>query len=441
MTLRGRRPSLRSQIVLWYSLVLVVALSLFALLTYLLMAQALERAGAASLRQTAEAAEQLVVPGRIPRLWTSEQPVESDREGVETLRRRTRLATGEIVEIYVARSDDVEERALRSFLLIAAILIPLTAAAAALGGRALAERLLEPLSRLVGATREIGIGGLSRRVREPDEPAELQELAHAYNGMLTRLERAVEALRRFTADASHELRTPLTAIRGTIQVALARERSAAELRETLVEVSEETEWMLHLVDGLLTLARGEENATLPHPGEVDLVPLLEDVREVGGALATGREVEVRLSAPERLTLSGSAGQLRQVFLNLVSNAIRFTERGSVTISAREGAVPTGVRNPGGGRWASVSVADTGVGIAPEELPLVFDRFYRGDAARSRQGGTGLGLAIARLLVEQHGGTITVESALGQGTTFTVYLPLTRETPRAVGPSGPAPGPG
>jgi heavy metal sensor kinase len=425
-----RRPrSLREQIVLWYSLVLLVSLGVFTLATYLLLKQALQSAGTASLRQTAQATESLANPAGIPTLGTREERVQlrtEHGEVVEGVRRRTRLATGQIVETIVLRSDDIESHALHSFLFIALLLVPLTATAAALGGRSLLEPLLAPLSRLVGATREIGIGRLSRRVDEPAHPAELRELAHSFNGMLNRLERAVDALRRFTADASHELRTPLTSIRGTIQVALTRERSAEELRDTLGEVMEETEWMLHLVDGLLTLARGEEARTPLESAPVDLAPLLGDVAEMGQALVANRPVEVRLEAPHSLVVLGSAGQLRQVFVNLVSNAAKFTERGSITISAGE-------REDG---WVEVEVRDTGIGIPAEELPRVFDRFYRGDAARSRPGGTGLGLAIVRLLVELHGGRVEVWSEPGEGTRVRVLF--RSEALRAAAPPLPRP---
>jgi heavy metal sensor kinase len=344
---------------------------------------------------------------------------------VETLRRRTRLATGEVLEVYVARTGDVEQRTLRAFAVIALVLIPLTTVAAAVAGRSIADRVLQPLNRLVTASREIGIAGLSRRVDEPDHPAELRELAYAFNGMLERLDRAVQALRSFTADASHELRTPLTAIRGTAEVALARPRTEAELRETLEAVLDETGAMLRMVEDLLTLARGEEGSA-PRAEPVDLTAILNDAQEVGLALASSRAVEVRLEAPEGLTVTGAAGPLRRLFLNLVSNAVKFTDRGGVTVTARvvrgmagevEGA--EGAARP---EWVEVAVADTGVGIAPDALPRVFDRFYRADAARETSGGAGLGLAIAKLIVEQHGGTITAQSIPGRGSTFIVRLP-------------------
>lgn len=408
-----RPPTLRREILLWYSLILLVALGVFAAASYALLQRALDRAGTESLRQTAGAIEQLQVPAQIPRLATEDQIVTLAEPQVEALRRRILLATGDAVEIVVARGEDVEERALASFLVICLILIPLTAGAAALGGRALLDPLLDPLSRLVDATREIGIGRLSKRVREPERPAELQELARSFNAMLTRLEAAVGTLRDFTGDASHELRTPLTSIRGTIQVALSRERPPEELEATLAEVMEETEWMLHLVDGLLTMARSEEARGIVEREPVDLDALLADVSEVGEALAAGKPVSVRLDAPRGLAVEGSTRQLRQVLLNLVSNAVKFTDAGEVAIVGRRAADGDGVE---------VEVRDTGVGISPDELPRVFDRFYRGDAARARQGGTGLGLAIARLLVEQHGGSLTARSEPGRGSVFTVRLP-------------------
>lgn len=428
---RRRSPSLRREVVVGYTAVLVTALLFFAGATWLIMRQTLARAGTQSLRQTALAAEQLIAPPNIPRIAVREDPLPPAPGDVEALRRRTRLATGEVVDIYVARTGDVEKKALRSFAVIALLLIPVTAMAAALVGYSVANRVLMPLNRLVIATRQIGITDLSRRVEEPEHPAELRELSMAVNGMLGRLERAVEALRSFTADASHELRTPLTAIRGTAEVALARPRTEPELRETLEEVLEETRTMLSLVEDLLTLARGDQSVA-PAMERVDLTAVLRDVQDVGEALAMGKPVEVRLKAPDSLPLVGAAGPLRRLFLNLVSNSVKFTERGAVTLTARgvseattvpamADEVPADVPAPR--RWAEVVVEDNGAGIAPDALPRVFDRFYRADAARERSGGTGLGLAIATMIAHQHGGTITAESELGRGSRFTVRLPM------------------
>ncbi|HEY0151183.1 MAG TPA: ATP-binding protein [Longimicrobium sp.] len=416
------RTSLRRELVVGYSVILLASLTLFAGITYAILRQSLARTGTQSLRQTAAAAEQLVAPSNIPRVEVIEDRIPSAIGDVETLRRRTRLITGQEVDIVVARTGDVEKKALRAFWKIALFLIPLTGIAAALAGWSVANRLLKPLNRLVAASREIGIAALDRRVDEPEHPAELRELAQAYNGMLGRLQRAVEALRRFTADASHELRTPLTAIRGTAEVALARPRSPEELRDTMGEILEETRSMLALVEDLLTLARGEE-ASVPRPtAPVDLVAVLRDVQDIGEALAEGKPVAVRLDAPESVIVHGAAGSLRRLFLNLVSNAVKFTEAGVVEIRVR-GANIEGEDSG----FVEVQVRDTGSGIAPEELPRVFDRFYRADAARERSGGTGLGLAIVRMIVDQHEGEIHAASTPGTGSIFTVRLPVARVT--------------
>jgi signal transduction histidine kinase len=427
-----RRRSLRREIVLGYSAILLVALSLFAAAAYAILQRSLANAGTQSLRQTAAAAERILFPPGVPRVAVNEQLLPPVEGTVEVLRRRTTLATGDVLDIVVARTDDVEQHALKSFTLIALVLIPVTGALAAMAGRSMADRILMPLNRLVTASREIGIGGLARRVAEPRHPTELRELAQAYNGMLERLEAAVGALKSFTADASHELRTPLTAIRGTAEVALARERSAEELRGTLVEVLDETGSMLHLVEDLLVLARGDEARGAAHE-TVDLAAVLRDVQDVGEALAMSKPVEVRLDAPDALAVTGDAGALRRLFLNLVSNAVKFTDQGAVTITARPaaGELPITVEDAAsadpsaGGRWVEVTVADTGVGIAADALPRVFDRFYRADAARGA-GGTGLGLAIARMVAERHRGTISVESTPGAGSVFTVRLPVNGE---------------
>ena len=199
-----RRPSLRREIVLGYSLILLVALSLFAGATYAILRRTLSNAGTQSLRQTAAVAERIVIPRGMPVVAVREELLPPEGTAVEVLRRTTQLPNGDELNVVVARTGDVEQHALRSFALIALMLIPVTAVLAAVAGRSMADRILQPLSRLVAASREIGIGGLSRRVDEPERPAELRELALAYNGMLERLERAVVTLRSFTADASHD---------------------------------------------------------------------------------------------------------------------------------------------------------------------------------------------------------------------------------------------
>jgi signal transduction histidine kinase len=235
--------------------------------------------------------------------------------------------------------------------------------------------------------------------------------------MLNRLQETFESQRRFIADASHELRTPLTAIRGNVDV-LARQMerdgsSGDEVDETIDDLRRESERMRRLIEDLLLLARSETTkADEDRRVLVELEEVTGEAIRVGSALARGQQLD--LTVHSSATVIADRDRLFQVFLILIDNAIRYTP------ASGEVAVTSGIE----GGSAVVRVADTGVGIAPEHLPHVFDRFYRADSSRQRgSGGTGLGLAIARAIVERHGGAITIQSALGSGTTVTVELPL------------------
>jgi heavy metal sensor kinase len=277
----------------------------------------------------------------------------------------------------------------------------------------LARKALAPVERLHRLTAEITAERLDRRlpVERPDD--ELGRLAHTINEMIARLERSFAEVRRFTADASHELRTPLAAIRAEAEVALARPLSAADHQELLGSVLEECERLTRLTDQLLALAREDAGAPAAYRA-IDLSALVADVAATMRPLAQARSLRLEHVAAEGLTVRGDEGRLRQVFYNLLDNAIKYTPEG--------GAVE--VRAAAEGDAAVVSVRDTGVGIAAEHLPRVFDRFYRVDKARSRaEGGTGLGLSIARSIVLAHGGRIDLASTPGQGTVCTVTLPL------------------
>lgn len=404
--------SLRREVVLGFSFILLVALTLFAAATYAILQRSLASTGTQSLRQTAAAAERLMVPPGIPRLQVSEESLPPTDEAVEVLRRRTRLATGDEVDIIVARTGDVEQRALRSFAFTALALIPLTAILAALAGRSLADRILQPLSRLVTASREIGIGALSRRVEEPAHPVELRELAQAYNGMLERLQRAVEALRSFTADASHELRTPLAAIRGYSELT---RRGGHELpddvRHALSRIESESVRMSGLVDDLLLLARLDEGRQLAREA-VDLGRLVVDITADARAASPDHDWVVRVPESPVVVL-GDQPRLHQAIANLLANARVHTPAGTQVTAA------LGVLDG----FAIVTVTDTGPGIPPEVQPVLFERFARADTSRSRAtGSTGLGLAITAAIVRAHDGVVDAVSEPGQ-TVFRVRLPL------------------
>jgi two-component system OmpR family sensor kinase len=279
---------------------------------------------------------------------------------------------------------------------------------------------LRPLRQMERASRRIAGGALSLRLQEPETDDEIGRLAHSFNVMVAQLEEAFARQKRFVSDVSHELRTPLTALGGGLEMLLlgADAGDPEAQRRLLRGMYAETERMRRLVEDLLTLARLDEGRLPLRLTALDAVPLLRDVAEQAGRLAEGQTIILDVPAAV-LTVYADGDRLRQVLLNLVDNALKFTppER-SVTLAA---ASERSAKDDS----VTIAVRDTGVGIAPEALPHVFDRFYRADFARARAtqpGGSGLGLAIARSLVEAQGGAISISSALGQGTTVSITLP-------------------
>ncbi len=297
-----------------------------------------------------------------------------------------------------------------------ALALPLLAASVA--ARAFRTIAL-PLSDLMTAADAVAAGDLSARV-PVQGPGQFARLAASFNHMTAELERADQQRRNLTADVAHELRTPLHVIQGNLEGILdgVYEPTDAHIRATLAE----TRALARLVDDLRTLSLAEAGQ-LPLAHEtVDIADLLADVSTSfsGQAEAAGIDLRVHVTDDaDGLTVTGDAGRLDQALSNLVLNALRHTPRGGrITLDAER--LPGGDSRPGSVR---LTVRDTGEGIAPDDLPFVFDRFWRGDPARSHAGGgSGLGLAITRQLVQAHGGRITVASALGHGTTFSIDLP-------------------
>jgi heavy metal sensor kinase len=288
---------------------------------------------------------------------------------------------------------------------------------AILVGRWIAGRALEPVDRMITEVREITDGRtLHRRLAMPLVRDELGRLAETLNQMMTRLERSFAALRRFTADASHELKTPLTVVRAGVERAITRPDMPPETLAALEETLQEVNRMTELLDALLTLARADEGRAELHREPVDLREIIEEAGETGELLAehAGVGMEIRLPS-QPLVVPVDRSRVRQLALNLIENAVKYTPSGgqvSVELGSNDGR-------------AVFTVADTGIGIAPGDLPHVFDRFWRADSARTRtseRAGTGLGLAICKWIAEAHGGTIAVQSRPGRGTTFTVDLP-------------------
>ncbi|MBI4302946.1 MAG: HAMP domain-containing protein [Chloroflexi bacterium] len=278
-------------------------------------------------------------------------------------------------------------------------------------GNVMARSALSPVSRITQTARNIETGSdLTRRVGYSGPTDEIGQLATTFDDMLERLDQAFQSQKHFVGDASHELRGPLTVIRGNLDL-LKRNLSPEDRAESMRAIQAEAERMSQIVNDLLVLAE-IESARADHQERVALKEILS--AEMKRVVPAAGKRKIIVKRQDNIVVKGDAYRLRQLLGNLLDNAIRYTpEEGTITLSLS--------RDDG---WARLEVADTGIGIAPEELPHIFDRFYRVDKARSRaSGGTGLGLAIVKRIAEQHGGKVTVASQPGKGSTFTAWLKL------------------
>jgi two-component system OmpR family sensor kinase len=258
---------------------------------------------------------------------------------------------------------------------------------------------------------------LHRRLSIENAGEEFERLVATLNDMIERLETSFMGLRRFTADASHELKTPLTVLRADVERAMS-EASQSERMVALEEALHETTRMADLVESLLTLARADEGRFDIHREPVELKPLVDDVYETALILGEGAGVAVNLQFTANVTIMADRTRLRQLFLNLVTNAIKYTPPGG-KVDIGLGLHPDNV---------TFAVRDTGIGIAAADVPYIFERFWRADRVRSRmseRGGFGLGLAISQWIAQAHGGTLTASSRLGRGSLFTVTLPVSQ----------------
>ncbi len=451
--------SIRARLTLWYTAILAVALVAFGITTWVAMRHSLLEAVDEDLQdrmmsldafiaQTESMEEmqhefeensalgpggelfQVVDPsGR----WLYRSPV-LEAGGVDVPRhsgpggafeeaevrgRRLRLlsrqleARGMKYAVQIAVPVDEVYEALSIFRWILIALVPPMLALAAAGGVWISRRGLRPVTEVVRAAESIDADNLSQRLAVTRTGDEVQALAETLNKMLDRLQESFQRMVRFTGDASHELRTPVALIRAASEVALRKVRTVEEYQETLRDIGAETERVTVLIGDLLTLARADAGLGLAEQKELDLGAVAGESVHHMRALADARGIQLRLEpARDPVPVRGDRAALQRLFCILLDNAIKYTAPGgdvAVYVSAEEGS---GV----------VEVCDRGAGISPQDLPQIFERFYRADKARSRDsGGAGLGLSIARWIVNAHEGRINVTSKLGEGSTFRVEL--------------------
>jgi signal transduction histidine kinase len=305
---------------------------------------------------------------------------------------------------------------LRSMLLIAPVIL----VSAGLIGYWLAGSSMRPVEGIMDEVDAISDGrSLHRRLAVPLSGDEMARLALTVNGMLARLEQSFASLRRFTADASHELKTPLMVLRAGVERALVHPGIPSEILQSLDETLAQINQMTEMVENLLTLARADEGRAPLAVEECDLREVVADVAETAGILGEEAGVTAVHTMPETpVRLAVDRHRIREMLLNIVTNAIKYTPRGGSLVLALEENEDA----------VTFTVRDTGIGIAAGDLPHIFERFWRADPARSRTGerpGVGLGLAIAKWIVEAHGGSITVQSRPARGTMFIIRLPKAR----------------
>lgn len=456
--------SVRTRLTLWYAGVLAVSLIVFALLVYYAAARIFFARQDESLRSTAETVAsayvqeleeegsvalandvvlaQMVFPNRYVEVVDKEgdmvasssnlagHPLSVKPETLGEARGRGvgfAVARGLRVAVVPLSRDPAKQL---GFALVAEPLsvieeglrrlrrdffagVPLILLAASLGGYFLARKSLAPIALMGEQTRRITAEKLSARLDVANPRDEAGRLATTINELLGRLDTAFKEQQRFVADASHELRTPLAVLRGEAEVALGQERDSREYKESLMLIKDEAERLTRIVENLFLLARQPVDASGSLKEPVLLNDVVADCTRAARVLANQKGLRLDVEGSSPVTVNGNYEMLQRMLLNLLDNAVKYTAEGGRI------CVKLGLRY----HQARISVSDTGLGIPAEDQSRIFDRFYRVDKARSRAlGGAGLGLSIARTVVEAHGGTISVESALGRGSTFQVKLP-------------------
>lgn len=345
------------------------------------------------------------------------QTVVTGRDAVFRVHSAAYAVSDAPVLIRVARSEARLRHELGEFLAGMGLGLPAALLLASLGGYYLAGRALKPVGQMAARARTITAERLEERLPVDNPDDELGQLGTVFNETLARLERSFEALRRFTADAAHELRTPLTALRSVGEVGLRERDGEAACREVIGSMLEEADRLTRLVETLLTLSRADSGRIEVRPQGLNLKRFAQEMASYVGVLAEEKRQHIAVEGDEAVDAWADPLLLRQAVLNVLDNAIKHSpEAAQIRLVIGKDA-----------GHATLDVIDQGPGIETEHLQRIFDRFYRVDKARSRMtGGAGLGLSIARWALEVNGGTIEVDSRVGEGSRFRLRLPLTRK---------------
>jgi heavy metal sensor kinase len=355
---------------------------------------------------------------RILRLPKPEIHIRRDKNGIGYLIKAGSVPDeqGRPYFFAIGRSLEANERTVHAFTRTYFLLLPAMIVVAGLLGWALAGRAIQPLNSVAQAAQTITGSNLSLRIPPRGADDELDRLIDSFNRMTERLGQSFEQIRRFSTDVSHELRTPLTAIRGQLEVALFTASTPDQYREAMVNALEDVEKLSSIVRALLLLSQAESGQLVLQKTAVDLGDVAADVVDQFQILAEEKGISLTAVLDPGAAANADRTQIERLFSNLLSNAVKYTPQGGhvwVRVGPDE--------KPG---WMRAVVEDTGVGIPAENLPHIFDRFYRvRNAQTNRMQGLGLGLSFVAWIVSAHGGTIDVESKPGEGSRFTVHLPI------------------
>jgi heavy metal sensor kinase len=319
-------------------------------------------------------------------------------------------------EIRIASSLKPIIQILQNRLVAISITIPLVLLSTGFIGRIFSASILAPVREITRTARHITSSkDLGSRVRTEHGDEEITNLVSAFNDMISRLDRSFRYIADFSSNVAHELRTPLAIIKGESEVALRKERASEEYRRVIRQNIEESERMLKTIEDLFLLAKLDYRPEVFQFKRIELIAFIREIHEQARVLALSKNIETRLEIPERKAWPrGDRLHLRRLFYNLIHNAVKFTPpEGLITIAV----------HPKNDSTVEIAVRDTGIGIPPERISRVFDRFFHADSCdRNADPGNGLGLSIALSIARMHGGNILVESAPGEGSEFRVILP-------------------